>query len=191
MLPFLAVIFVFSEELMLLLFGGYTESAPIFQIYLGTVLVHFFLTDTILLAKGKTQLVLKAGLIELVVNMICSVPAVYVLGITGPAWVTLCTHIIFVLICAKLVNNEFQSKQSIMAYVSISEAKTGLGIAVITLIFMGILKEMLGTNRWLFLASLFGITMLQLYMHRNQIQWLRDKLFKKGDVDDRELFQGD
>ncbi len=190
MLPFLAVVFVFAEELMLLLFGGYTESAPIFQIYLGTVLVHFFLTDTILLAKGKTNLVLKAGILELVVNIALSIPSVYVIGITGPAWVTLFTHMVFVLMCAKLVNKEFGTQQSILTYVSLKEARTGFWLALSVVLSLEWIKKVVGTSVFLFLISLIFIGILQFLLHRKQLNLLKDKVFNKGDVHDSELIQG-
>lgn len=190
MLPFIAVVFVFAEELILLLFGGYKESAPIFKIYLGTVLVHFFLTDTILLAKGKTNLVLRAGVVELMVNIALSIPSVYVIGITGPAWVTLITHVVFVLLCAKLVNKEFSTHQSILTYVSFKEAQSGFWLALLVAICLEWVKKVVGTSVILFLIALLFVGILQFLLHRKQLNLLKDKLFNKENIHDSELIQG-
>lgn len=94
-LPMLVVVGIFADDLLVILYEKYADSAPIFRVYLGIVTLQFFFADTYLLASGRSLLVAKIGLIEMVLNLILSILFLNVFGLIGPAWATLFVFIFY------------------------------------------------------------------------------------------------
>lgn len=95
LLPLLSVCFVFAEELLRLLFGGYEASAPIFRIYLCTLLTQLIFPQSILLGLGKSDLTARYGGYEFILNLAASLLLVVYIGFIGPAIATLLGHFFF------------------------------------------------------------------------------------------------
>ncbi|AXJ02197.1 Membrane protein involved in the export of O-antigen and teichoic acid [Cyclonatronum proteinivorum] len=95
LLPVLAVLFVFAEQALFLLFGGFADSAPIFRIYLLTVLTQLVFPQSILLALGRSDVNARFSVAELVFNVALSLALVMWIGFAGPALATLASHVFF------------------------------------------------------------------------------------------------
>lgn len=95
LLPVLAVLFVFAEQTLFLLFGGYADSAPIFRIYLLTVLTQLVFPQSMLLALGRSDVNAKFSVAELLFNVALSIALVLWIGFAGPALATLASHVMF------------------------------------------------------------------------------------------------
>jgi len=183
--PFLVLFLLFSEQLMQLLFGGFESSAPVFQVYLGTVVVHFLFSDTILLALGKSNLVFWASAIELVVNAVLSVCFLYWIGFTGPAWATLIAHIVYILICKFLADSQMPQKVPFSDYFSIKyAAKSFLVMAILTGLFF-IQTSYYQTSVYVFVSYLVVLLAIQFVIFKPQIIQLKSILspVKVGDSD--------
>lgn len=95
LLPLLSICFVFAEELLRLLFGGYEASAPIFRIYLCTLLTQLVFPQSILLGLGKSDVTARYGGYEFILNLLASLLLVVYIGFLGPAIATLLGHFFF------------------------------------------------------------------------------------------------
>ncbi|TNE73122.1 hypothetical protein EP331_05285 [bacterium] len=182
--PVLALIFVFSEELMLLLFGGYEASSSVFRVYLAAVLVQFFLSDTVLLAKGRNKLVLKAGLVELVVNLMLSVPFVMWLGFTGPAWATLISAIVFVFYSHILVNKEFGIRQSVFAYIHKTMLFNAIGTSMLVFALFSGLKFFFPVFALeIFVVGLLLLALFLYFLNQDIIHQIKGELVQHDQED--------
>jgi len=97
-IPLIAVLFVFAEEVMVLLFEKYADSAPIFRIYLLVIVTQLVFPQSILLGAGKSHVVARYGIIELVTNVGLSILLIAPFGLLGPAYATLAGHILIVIL---------------------------------------------------------------------------------------------
>ncbi|MCC5933626.1 MAG: polysaccharide biosynthesis protein [Balneolales bacterium] len=95
LLPVLAVLFVFAEQVLFVLFGGYADSAPIFRIYLLTVLTQLVFPQSMLLALGRSDVNARFSVAELAFNVALSLALVIWIGFAGPALATLASHVFF------------------------------------------------------------------------------------------------
>jgi len=174
--PFLVLFLLFSEQLMQLLFGGFESSAPVFQVYLGTVVVHFLFSDTILLALGKSNLVFWASAVELAVNAILSVCFLYWIGFTGPAWATLIAHIVYILVCKFLADGVMPNKVPFSDYFSIKyAAKSFLVMAILIGLFF-IQTSYSDASILIFISYLFVLLSVQFVIFKPQIIQLKSIL---------------
>jgi len=89
LLPLLVVMFIFAEELMVVIFKKYAASAPIFRIYLGTIITSMLFPQSFILGMGLSQVQARMGALELVVNLGLSLWLVRYMGLLGPAVGTL------------------------------------------------------------------------------------------------------
>lgn len=176
LIPFLMLFLVFSKQIMLLLFGGFEASAPVFQIYIGTVLVHFLFPDTILLAMGKSSRVIQASLIEIVFNVILSISFLYWIGFTGPAWATLISHIIYIWACMIFVNVETGEKASFSNYISIRKCGLGLGISVLVLAGFYLVSVITPITIFIFILFSVALTIIQVVVFKSDIKQVFIKL---------------
>lgn len=95
LLPALGVIFIYAEEVLLLLFGGYEASAPIFRIYLCTLLTQLVYPQSILLGLGRSDITARYSIYEFAFNLAMSMLLVVSIGFTGPAVASLLAHFLF------------------------------------------------------------------------------------------------
>ena len=95
-IPVVVILLIFAEEILLILFGGYQESAPIFRIYLFTILTQLVFPQSVVLGVGKSKIVALYSLFELIFNLGLSLILIQYIGILGPAIATLAAHILFV-----------------------------------------------------------------------------------------------
>ncbi len=93
--PGLCFLFIFAEEMLYILFGGYAESAPIFRIYLLTVLSQLVFPQSILLGIGRSDVNARYGVAELLFNLVFSILLVMWIGLIGPAIATFFGHAFF------------------------------------------------------------------------------------------------
>src|SRR5690606_35627168 len=98
-LPFVIILFVFAEEALVLLYGKFGESAPIFRIYLVIVLIHFLFADVLLLTFGKSNWIAIVAFFECGVNIFLSIYLLNIFGLNGPAVSTLISKLITVALC--------------------------------------------------------------------------------------------
>lgn len=94
-IPVVAWLFVYAEEVMVLLFGKYEASAPIFRIYILTVLSQLIFPQSIALGAGRSDVNARFGVVEVVVNITLSIILVMWIGLKGPAIATLIGHFFF------------------------------------------------------------------------------------------------
>jgi O-antigen/teichoic acid export membrane protein len=179
--PFLVLFLVFSEELMALLFGGFKASAPIFQIYIGTLLVQFIFVDTVLLALGKSRFVVISSVIQLIVNAILSVVFLYWIGYTGPAWATLISHIVFVLICKKFADTSLSVSVPFSSYFSFKKAAKGSWISLtIPLVWLAT-KNLLHETLYLFIFLIPVYGLIQFIVHKDERKTLQSVIFANSE----------
>lgn len=103
--PVLIVLFLFAEEVLIILYQKYAAAAPIFRIYLIIVLTNFIFADVYLLAKGKSREVARVSWSELTLNLILSIAFYKIWGWMGPAFASLAGHILYVFLCFRLARN--------------------------------------------------------------------------------------
>ena len=94
--PLLVILFVFSEELMILVFQKYEASAPIFRIYLFNIMATLLFPHSMILSMGMSQIQARIGSMELVFNIVLSILLVQWIGLYGPAIATLMGHLFYV-----------------------------------------------------------------------------------------------
>lgn len=176
LLPFLVLFLVFAKEIMLLLFGGFEASAPVFQIYIGTVLVHFLFPDTILLAMGKSSRVIQASLIEIVFNVVLSISFLYWIGFTGPAWATLISHVIYIWVCMIFVRAETGESASLSNYISFRKCGLGITISAIVLLAFYLISFVSPISIPIFIAFSVVLTVLQAIVFKSDIRQVLKKL---------------
>lgn len=95
MLPLIAWLFIYAEEVMVLLFGKYEASAPVFRIYMLTVLSQLIFPQSITLGSGRSDINAKFGVAEVVLNISLSIFFVIQFGFLGAAFATLISHFFF------------------------------------------------------------------------------------------------
>jgi O-antigen/teichoic acid export membrane protein len=98
LLPMIAVSWVLSEHILVLLFEKYADSAPIFRIYLYVLLSNSVFVSSFVLAHGLSRINALTGLMELIVNIALSITLIHYIGLEGPAWATLAAHISYTII---------------------------------------------------------------------------------------------
>lgn len=103
--PVLIVLFLFAEEVLIILYQKYAAAAPVFRIYLVIVLTNFIFADVYLLAKGKSREVARVSWAELTLNLVLSITFFKIWGWMGPAFASLSGHILYVLLCFRLARN--------------------------------------------------------------------------------------
>lgn len=184
LIPFLMIFLLYAKQLMLLLFDGFQASAPVFQIYLGTVIVHFLFADTVLLALGNSKNVFWASLIELLVNAVLSISFLYIIGFTGPAWATLISHFVYIGICKIQADKKLGQKIPFRNYFSIRNAKRGLLVAFSIPIVWYVIENGYRNNRTVFIAMLIIVSIIQAGLHFKSFTTFRTILFpeKPNDV---------
>lgn len=88
--PIMCFLFVFSDQLIVLLFSDkYVQSAEIFRIYLLQLPCRITIFGIILLSMNKTSFVLKSTLLCLLINLFLNFILINRLGIIGPAIATI------------------------------------------------------------------------------------------------------
>ncbi|WP_162425984.1 lipopolysaccharide biosynthesis protein [Pontibacter pudoricolor] len=97
---FIIPIFIFSlfnsEEIILLLFGDkYLDSILPFRIYLLLLPIRVIFYGQALIALGKSKIILKRGVIELIINLILSLILFKIIGFNGVAIATVITILIW------------------------------------------------------------------------------------------------
>ncbi|MDW8137071.1 MAG: oligosaccharide flippase family protein [Bacteroidota bacterium] len=86
LLPAAAFLFVFAEPTMVVLYGPeYRASAAVFRIYLLLIPLRLYMPQALVLASGRSPWILRAGLLEVVVNAGLCVVLLPLLGWWGPA----------------------------------------------------------------------------------------------------------
>lgn len=81
---------VLSKELMAFLYDTkYLSGLRVFVVYLFVDMIKFANTSILLVAKGKTTVLMKCSITALIVNLIFNILAYKTLGLLGPALVTL------------------------------------------------------------------------------------------------------
>lgn len=94
-LPLCTVLYVYAEEVLFILFGGYSESAPIFRIYLFMIATQLVFPQSIVLGAGRSGVNAAFSVAEFILNIVLGVALVTWIGLTGPAWASLLAHIFF------------------------------------------------------------------------------------------------
>jgi len=95
MLPIITWLFIYAEEVMVLLFGKYEASAPVFRIYMLTVISQLIFPQSITLGSGRSDVNAKFGIAEVVLNISLSILFVIQFGFLGAAFATLISHFFF------------------------------------------------------------------------------------------------
>lgn len=98
-IPLLIVLFIFAEEVLIILYEKYAGAAPVFRIYLIIVLTNFIFADVYLLAKGLSREVARISWAELILNLILSITFYHLFGWLGPAFASLAGHLLYVSLC--------------------------------------------------------------------------------------------
>lgn len=93
--PVVVWLFIFAEEVMVLLFGKYEASAPVFRVYILTVLTQLIFPHSIVLGMGRSDVNAKVGALEALINITLSIVFVMSIGFMGPAYATLIAHVFF------------------------------------------------------------------------------------------------
>lgn len=94
-IPAMVLFFIFSKEIMVILFQKYASSAPVFQVYLFIIVSQFFFAQSIILGKGLSKVNAWIGFVEVIVNLVLSLIFIRTIGLLGPAIATLIAHFIF------------------------------------------------------------------------------------------------
>lgn len=87
--PLIVFLFVYADDIMVLIFQKYQESAPVFRIYLVTVVSNIFFPQTVLKGLGLSHVEARFVAVEFTVNIVLSIILVQMLGMLGPAIATL------------------------------------------------------------------------------------------------------
>ncbi|MDH3200870.1 MAG: oligosaccharide flippase family protein [Myxococcales bacterium] len=92
--PIAAIFVVSAEEIIALLFpAGYAPAADVLRIYSVLSMGRITAFGTILVAAGRPNLVLRAGVVSFLANVLISTPLVMTVGFLGPAIGTLLAFI--------------------------------------------------------------------------------------------------
>lgn len=107
LVPVMLLLFIYSREIMILLFQKYADSAPVFQIYIGILVSQFFFAQSVILGKGLSKINAWIGIIEVVLNLILSLILIRTFGLLGPAIATLIAHWAFQLMIFGYCHHKF------------------------------------------------------------------------------------
>lgn len=107
LLPLLVVLFIFAEELMVLIFKKYAASAPIFRIYLGTIITSVLFPQSFILGKGLSHIQARIGAVELAVNLGLSIWLVRYVGLLGPAAGTLAGSMLYTVLLMRYAKKNY------------------------------------------------------------------------------------
>jgi len=87
--PFSIALILSSHFIYPLFFStAFAQSASVFNIYLLLAIARVCFPQTLVMALGRNDLIFKTALIELPVNIVCSLGLLFVAGIEGVAWGT-------------------------------------------------------------------------------------------------------
>lgn len=133
---------VLSKELMEFLYDAkYLPGLSVFIVYLFVDMIKFANTSIILVAKGKTSVLMKCSIAALLINLVFNILAYKSIGMLGPAFVTLI--ITFGLTLSLLIFGAKEINSSILKLFDWKE----MGIILIELIVIGSLTYVI--NRYL------------------------------------------
>lgn len=110
---FVVAAIINAERVMLLLYDKkYLAGLPVFIIYLLVDMFRLMGTTLVIVAKGKTKLLMRISLIVLGANFVFNIISFLAMGVVGPAFTTLIVTIfltvILLFISAKELNNKFR-----------------------------------------------------------------------------------
>lgn len=84
--PLVAVLWVIAQEMILILFTErYAASVPVFMVWVITILLAAFLTDSVLRVFSQIRFLMLLGLIKLMVVSVTIFPLMHTFGILGAA----------------------------------------------------------------------------------------------------------
>lgn len=161
-----------AKEMMLFFYDEkYLPGLTVFIIYLVVDMVRFANTSLILSAKGKTKTLMQWSIIALIVNLVFNVAAFKVLGVIGPAIITLAITVLLMMIYLHISAKEIKT-----TLVNLFDWKE-LFIEIGQLLFVGWLayfgKRLLNTcikSYYLVLIIDYGVFIaVMLYINRNRI----------------------
>ncbi len=112
LIPAVVVLFVFAEEVLFVLFGGYRDSAPVFRIYLLTVLTQLFFPHSILLGLGRSDITARYSVVEFGFNLVLSILLVSWIGLAGPAWATMLAHVLYIVLLFMYCKKQYDMSPS-------------------------------------------------------------------------------
>lgn len=86
----ISIVLILSSHFIYPLFfsAAFADSASVFNIYLLLAIARVCFPQTLVMALGRNDLIFKTALIELPVNIVCSLGLLLVAGIEGVAWGT-------------------------------------------------------------------------------------------------------
>jgi len=106
-LPGMLFCIIFAEDLMVLIFKKYAESAHIFQIYVLASLSGLFFPNALIMGKGLSFVQAKFAVVELVVNIGLSLLLIRLMGLQGPALATLVGVIVYTILQIQFCKKHF------------------------------------------------------------------------------------
>lgn len=155
LLPALSIFFVYAEEVLLLLFGGYEASAPIFRIYLCTLLTQLVYPQSILLGLGRSDITARYSLYEFSFNLGMSVFLVLSIGFWGPAVATLLAHFLFTALLLNFCRRNYDIAVKSFFPIPHRQHVPGFLVFIAVLIVAVLLKYAAGWH-----VAGFGITLI-------------------------------
>ncbi len=166
--PLLIFGFFYAPQIMVILFHKYASSAPIFRIYLITVMTQFFFAESVIRGTGNSRINAVAGFTELIVNIILSIYLVNKIGLIGPPIATLIAHVFFQLVMMGYCTTRLHMRISdFMPTTKIWP----LAVTIPAFIIAALSIEKLVPNQWISMViagALAGILMLvQMGISRN------------------------
>lgn len=162
---------VLSRELMEFLYDAkYLPGLSVFIVYIFVDMIKFANTSIILVAKGKTSILMKCSITALVVNLIFNILSYKIMGMLGPALVTLV--VTFGLTFTLLFFGASEIDTSILNLFNWKE----MGLIILELVIVGTLVSLLDRNissvipsdslRLIVCYALYGLCMLGLNYKR-------------------------
>lgn len=166
LVPSLVILFIYAEEVLRVLFGGYEASAPVFRIYLCTLLTQLVYPQSIVLGLGRSDVTARYSIYEFIFNLCMSIILVIFIGFLGPAVATLLAHVLFTVLLLSFCRRTYGIRPS--GFIPVPEKTTlyfffVVGSAVCISVF---LKH--GLN-W----QLAGLTVSAALSGLSSLWWLR------------------
>ena len=109
--PIFAFFCVFSPDFIIILYTEqYSDSIPIFQVYLATLLIKLAISDTLMRVAGKTSYMPYIAGISLLTNLLLALVLLKLLGIIGPAIATIFVVFLNAYLCMAITKKIYSVK---------------------------------------------------------------------------------
>lgn len=151
-----------SRDLMVLLYDEkYLEGLPVFVLYLVVDMIRFANVTTILSGAGKTKILMTISIITLICNSILNVLGYKMMGMIGPAFVTLLLTIFMTLALLHFGAKEIHTKiEKLFDFKEIGKIVVEIMLVGVVVYFISVYLNSLRKCNLMIFSTCYGIYLI-------------------------------